>query len=294
MAFVTNPSVFNITQVSVNKVEGNHTLGFYGRNFTNNDVKGIDIHNATEMVSFPRDIDKFFKNLVLIGIFDSKLSEVTQADLMVFPHLRHLYLSHNRISVIRDNLLKFNPRLEVILLYNNDIVHIDQRTFSELAQLRTLYLGRNYCHLPPSISNARSRNEVAILVAILEKGNCTKDEFIRLVTENPLRVKINELQTENEDLLLAVNQKDHEIQHLKNEVNRQTAMINDMTRENHVLTARVSDLKRKFANVTSVEELVRKKDEEISDLRVKLVQNVKENERLRNERFTGGRKRTQG
>ncbi|KAG5669033.1 hypothetical protein PVAND_016935 [Polypedilum vanderplanki] len=271
-AFVTNPEIFNGAQVIIDNVEGNHSSIFH----SNINVRGIDIHNATNMVKFPRNIDKFFKNLSLIGIFESKLAEITQIDLMVFPQLRHLYLSHNKIRVIKNDLFKFNQRLEVILLYKNEILHIDSRSFSELNKLRMLYLGLNIC----KFGNARTRNEVLGLLEKIENGSCTREEFLSAITENPLREELRKLQEENKKLKDDAAEKEQEISILMNTAQKLSVRVSNLVNEKEEWQNKVNEMTKKYSKAANFTEIIKQKDNEINALKVQLHQQVKENHKL--------------
>lgn len=98
---------------SITSVVGRH---FTGK--TDDDVKVLHVEDNL-MKYFPKDLDKFFKNLESIGIRNSELKKVTEEDLKPFgDKLEHLSLMLNRIENIPKNLLKVLPHLKTILIKN--------------------------------------------------------------------------------------------------------------------------------------------------------------------------------
>ena len=94
---------------------------------------------------FPRQLDKFFKNLKYIGIEMSQLKEIHQSDLKPFTKLLQLNLYENQLEVINKNLFAFNLNLKYVSFANNKISFIDSNVFDNLINLRFLFLRSNEC-----------------------------------------------------------------------------------------------------------------------------------------------------
>lgn len=123
---------------------------------------------------FPKDVDKFFKNILNLQISHSNLTEVTQDDLKPFGcNLEMLIMTNNEIEVIAANLFEFNLNLEKIVLSNNRIKFIDFKTFSSLNLLKTLDFSNNSCIVSNQTANSRS-NVIKIIKNI--KINCSSSE----------------------------------------------------------------------------------------------------------------------
>ena len=96
--------------------------------------------NNNKINYFPRGIDEFFKNIIMIYIEFGRLKEIKQADLKPFVKLEELSLGNNDIHVLEYGLFEFNPNLKLISFYNSPIFHIDSNVFNNLEELSNLWL----------------------------------------------------------------------------------------------------------------------------------------------------------
>lgn len=112
--------------------------------YKDSEVKGIYIEFSV-IYFFPKNIEQKFTNLTAISILNSKLREIHQVDLKVFPDLRHLSLRGNEIQVIEKDLFEFNTNLEVVSFNHNHIKHIDPNVFDALTNIKVLQLALNPC-----------------------------------------------------------------------------------------------------------------------------------------------------
>ncbi|KAL7041123.1 hypothetical protein ACKWTF_000657 [Chironomus riparius] len=108
---------------------------------TNEDVTGF-YSNYKIIQYFPRDLEKFFKNLELIYIEFAGLKEIHQADLKPFQKLIYLSLGYNSIKVLESGVFDANPNLEILSFVANDLVHIEPDVFDNLPKLRCFWFGR--------------------------------------------------------------------------------------------------------------------------------------------------------
>lgn len=152
------------------------------------------------MTYFPQSLLKTFPNLIAVYINDGNLQEIHQSDLEPFTALRLLDLFGNRLEVIEPDLFKFNPKLEVIWLSNNQIRKIDPKVFDHLENLSFLYLMDNVC-IEQSETN---RTEVIKLIQNV-KAKCSGSTPITTTTtqrphfpiwtrRDPFMSEISELQ----------------------------------------------------------------------------------------------------
>lgn len=119
--------------------------GFHVQGKSNSDVNGIRAI-YTNISYFPRNLEKFFKNLEYFHIWKSNLREICADDLKPFPKLRILDLFANEIEKVEDDLLDFTPHLEVISFAANKISKVENGTFDGLKKLRKLDFEKNLCY----------------------------------------------------------------------------------------------------------------------------------------------------
>lgn len=120
------------------------TFGVHQNGKNNNDVIGF--HAARKSLQlFPKGLEKIFKNLKSIYIYECKLTEVHQDDLKPFPNLVFLYLFSNLLTIIEPGLFDFNQNLEYISIGDNKIAHIDANVFDGLTKLWHLHLNAVPC-----------------------------------------------------------------------------------------------------------------------------------------------------
>ena len=101
--------------VFVRRVTGQHLNGL--KNF---DIKSF-YSSSNFFTSFPKNLDKFFKNLNAIFIQDSSISTLTRNDLQPFgSKLKHFVFIHNPIEVIPADLFEDTKNLEYINLKDNN------------------------------------------------------------------------------------------------------------------------------------------------------------------------------
>lgn len=94
---------------------------------------------------FPAGLDKYFKGLLGIAIQKSGLKRITRNDLRPFGDLKSLSLFGNKLIVLESNLFYFNPKLELISLFQNNLQHVSPNILDGLVHLRSIYLNSNPC-----------------------------------------------------------------------------------------------------------------------------------------------------
>lgn len=159
---------------------------------TNLDVKGLSA--AGKILNFiPKDIDKFFHNIIALTYSNANLTDIHEEDFKPFPNLRVLYISSNKIEVLEENLFRSNPSLGEISLSSNKIRHISVNTFSILKPLTYLYLTNNVCI--DSLATTQATVPALINDARLKCFSIETDpNFVTCQRNN------QELQQENENL----------------------------------------------------------------------------------------------
>ena len=121
-----------------------------------------------DILYFPKGLEKFFQNLYNLRVALSKLKEIKQEDLKVFPELRILNLGANDIEVLEKDLFKFNLKLRSIEMYSNNINFIDQNIVDNLKFLSVFILRENNCINFSSYNRASVVNILTIKI----KNNC--------------------------------------------------------------------------------------------------------------------------
>lgn len=122
---------------------------------------------------FPKNLEKFFKNVELIIIQHLKLLEITQSDLKPFKELKYLSLENNNISCIERDLFKFNTELRVIKLNSNKIKYIFSAVLDHLVNLKYLWLNSNEC-IKANHNSYGDRDETLKLIEEVKK-ECSND-----------------------------------------------------------------------------------------------------------------------
>jgi Leucine-rich repeat (LRR) protein len=93
----------------------------------------------------PRNLAKFFKNLLAIKINRGYLVELSPEVFAEMPQLRYLDFDKNSIEILETDLFKFNPRLQRIWLEKNKIKGIDGQLFDGMTALDDVDLSENKC-----------------------------------------------------------------------------------------------------------------------------------------------------
>lgn len=135
-------NVVNITSPETAVIESvNGTHNFLKHD---NDVKAFKA-NSKSITYFPRQLQKFFKNLKAITIWHGRIREICQLDIKMFPELVEFNLHENDIVALPRDLFDFNPKMKYISFSDNKIVYIEDGIFDKLPNVRFLYLNKNIC-----------------------------------------------------------------------------------------------------------------------------------------------------
>lgn len=161
----------------------NIKINYYGS------VKRLKMNDQT-IHYIPKGLAKWFPNLEIISIGNSKLKSIEQSDLKHFGRLKELYLHQNELEILRSDLFHFNPELIRINIKSNKLRYIGENIFYGLEKLQVVELENNVC-----ISmNAKSQSEGLALFAKI-KENCNLSDLSKRSNE-----VIESMTKENEGL----------------------------------------------------------------------------------------------
>jgi len=185
------------SKAQINSVTGTHTGGK-----SDNDV-AIFLISSGPIQYFPRGMDKFFKNLIGIGIYSTTIKEIHQDDLKPYTKLQYLDLLTNNIEVLNDGLFDYNPEMVGIRMDSLKISQIGMNVFGHLQKLLTLHFCGNVC-----TGRAADNSRTGVL-GVLEsvKATCGDPEFtkleekIKVLEAEAKNLKCDNLQTFNQNRL---------------------------------------------------------------------------------------------
>ncbi|XP_070508767.1 uncharacterized protein [Chironomus tepperi] len=143
--------------------------GIHDQHKSNEHVKSFGIGNR--IVHFmPKELDKFFTNLIVLDVYATGLQEIVKDDLKPFKDLKYLSLTGNELQTIDFDLFVYNPHLEVVLLWGNKIETVND-AFENLLKLQYLSFKNNPCH---SGVARHSHNQLTALIKEIH-NNCEPD-----------------------------------------------------------------------------------------------------------------------
>lgn len=126
--------------------ENSTVIGAIGNHLsdkTNDNVELLNIHSQNIHV-MPKGLGKIFPNLRGLLIQVTKLKEVKNSDLTVFPKLKWIYLSRNQFESLEFDLF-LNTDLEHISFYGNPLKHIGPNILDGLNNLKEVHFGSANC-----------------------------------------------------------------------------------------------------------------------------------------------------
>lgn len=128
----------------LNNVEnffGQHLKNKLGAEQTNDDVRGIALSHC-KLGSFPRELNEIFPNIDHLSI-NGGISEISKDDLAGFEKLRFLDLQSCEIRCLPSDLFEHTPNLEVVYVSHNKISSIGENLLEPLRSLKYLNLHGN-------------------------------------------------------------------------------------------------------------------------------------------------------
>lgn len=121
-------------------VAGSHKAGK-----TNADVRGFFMNTDNNLERLPKDIGKFFPNLVFFGWQRGSLKNISANDLKPFPNLSLLSFSHNQLESLESDLFEHTKALKWIWFTSNFIEHVGQGSLHGLNGLVFAEFSNNKC-----------------------------------------------------------------------------------------------------------------------------------------------------
>lgn len=181
----------NVTSLEI--TAENHTisnvLGAHDKGKSNHHVLGFHIFGK-KCFYFPDNIHKIFTNLEGIVIGFGGLKHISNTDLKKHPRLQILMLPNNEIEVLEKDLFKFNPLLKAFVVNHNKIKHIDPKLFS-MKTLSKIFLYKNTCIDSVAVSKEQKEElEAAVKENCPPKVEITDQPVV--VTETHLRFELIE------------------------------------------------------------------------------------------------------
>ena len=144
---------------------------------TNDQVTGFYTLN-TKFHFVPKKGEKFFKNLRVLAVEDSRLTELRREDLMPYTNVEYLYFSGNVIEILEKDLLIGNPRIKGIAMERNRFRFIHGKVFDGISRnLNFLMMSNAGC-----VSIQADSNFATAIATINEKCS-SYDSFTPLVTD---------------------------------------------------------------------------------------------------------------
>lgn len=125
---------------TLTEVRGNHL-----DSNTNEDVKAIHAENQQVISQLPKDLEKFFPNLIAIVWEPGNLSSITVEDLKSFPNLLLIGLSGNQITTLDGNLFQGLRELKYINFNRNHLISVGTDLLANLDDLQFARFGSNPC-----------------------------------------------------------------------------------------------------------------------------------------------------
>lgn len=132
----------------------------------NEDVEVINVLDQYLLEMIPKDIEKFFPNLIGIRWYHGTLIDITADDLTPFPYLRLLSLRGNKIVIIDEDLFVATPRIEYVSFRENLIEHVGENILDSLPHISEILFENNVC-IDQNARTQRELEELGINLATL-------------------------------------------------------------------------------------------------------------------------------
>ena len=130
--------IFSIKKVVA--VSQNHTPGKADK-----DVELFRNSDNSEKIKFPREIGKFFPNLMVLSLAKAGLVKINSEDLKFLTKLRFLILTANKLTSVESDLFKHTPNLEYLHLGFNSIKSFGHNILYLIPKLKRFYVYNNIC-----------------------------------------------------------------------------------------------------------------------------------------------------
>lgn len=126
---------FFLTQVNGDHLEQNE----------NADVEVLGVVDSTLLRQIPRDIDKFFNNLIIMHWETKSLEFINANDLKPFPNLKVFAVFESKLVTIDGDLFQHTPHIQLIFFTYNRIEHVGHDLLTGLDKLSEVYFESNPC-----------------------------------------------------------------------------------------------------------------------------------------------------
>lgn len=131
--------IFMGQQTTLDYVWGDHLDGF-----NDSSVKALNIENI-RLNLIPKDITKFFPNLIVLRWMNADLDHISANDLQPFPNLVALMLNQDFLTSLDGDLFRHTQLLEYIDLSENAIENVGSDLLTSLTHLKEVNFLDNAC-----------------------------------------------------------------------------------------------------------------------------------------------------
>lgn len=210
----------------------------------------------------PQFSESFAKTLKVVVVYQSNLMEIEKDDLMQFPELAVLSLSHNKLTNLSSDLFVNSPNLEFINFRGNPLKVIGPGILDPLTKLTRAWFSETGCidmeaKTPKDIENLRTK-----LVESCAKKNLT-------LAEKEAEVEQQKVELEKEKV---------EVEKIKTEVEKEKAELGEKQTE---LEKEKAKLEKEKVEVDKAKVEVEKAKQEIDKEKSELEKEKTELEKLK-------------
>lgn len=112
----------------------------------NDDVEGLWVTQyQVHLKQIPKDMDKFFPNLLAIGLQNTTITSLTADDFKPFPHLELLTVLSNKLVSIDGDIFKYTPNMRFIEFSDNLLQTVGLGLLDNLEDLNWAHFSNNQC-----------------------------------------------------------------------------------------------------------------------------------------------------
>ncbi|KAG5670625.1 hypothetical protein PVAND_000873 [Polypedilum vanderplanki] len=142
-------------------VKGKHLVGK-----SNKDVTAVSL-NGCKLWEFPQGLNKMFRNMQAIHIFQTNLSRISREDLEEYKTLIHLHIGYNEILFLQEDLLTDMKSLQFFSVYEKNLLVIQPNIFNDLKRLK--YIDFRQCNLVNFLYNSDGLGDCKSLEEVKKK-----------------------------------------------------------------------------------------------------------------------------
>lgn len=134
----------NITS-SVNQTHLVIVAGTHAAGKTPADVEFFSILNPNSLTAIPKNIERFFPNLVAFRLINGDIQTVSSDDFEPFRNLLIIVLNSNKIVSLDSNLFQYTRSLRAVFFPRNLLQHVGHDLFTDLDDLSYAHFQNNTC-----------------------------------------------------------------------------------------------------------------------------------------------------